>query len=176
MFREDSLTLSRIARSNKSQIIPAGLYSEKSSAWLSRELLTRKANHNMRRFRSVPVARRAWFVTLTATEVTRESFAKGQLVQGTEFRPQQFWVHARRVARTLVAADRKSGGNGSAFPVEYRHCKVCSRVLLAAAARAYRELERWPMATWKYHQGPPCSLECKPIIIRNSKNRRKEVA
>lgn len=144
-----------------------------SSAALAVKLHRQIANGRMHRFRAVPVARRAWFVTLTATETDESSFEPGQLVRGLEYRPKQFWVHARRVARTFLTADREAGGSGSAFAIEYRHCKVCCRALLAADAAAYRQRERWPIKTWQYSQGPACSVDCKPIIIRNSKNRRK---
>lgn len=144
-----------------------------SSAALNAKLHRLIANGRMQRFRAVPLARRAWFVTLTATETEESSFEPGQLVVGLEYQPQQFWVHARRVARTFLKADREAGGHGSAFAVEYRHCKVCGRALLAADAATYRQRERWPIKTWQYPQGPACSLDCKPIIIRNSKNRRK---
>lgn len=138
------------------------------------KLNQRIADGRMRRFRSVPTLRRVWYVTLTATEVNSNLFAPGQLVSGLSFEPRAFWLHARRVAYRLLEIDHANGGSGSAFAVECRRCKVCRRMLVAAEASTYRERERRPKRTWQFKQGPACSVDCKPVIIRNSKNRRRE--
>jgi hypothetical protein len=136
-------------------------------------LKRRIGDGRMKRFRSVPVERRAWYVTLTKTFATEEAL-RGKLVSDTAFDPQRFWVRARRVARWYVNHDQKAGGSGTAFSVECRHCRVCGRVLVAEQAHSYRERMRWPKFTWHYPEGPACSVDCKPPEIkRNSKNRSK---
>lgn len=157
-------------------ILPPRRPGDPSSAYLAAKLKRRIGDGRMRRFRAVPVARRAWFVTLTATETKETDFEPGQLVCGLEYRPSQFWVHARRVARKFSERDQRHGGTGDIFPVEYRHCKVCNRILLADSARSYRERERWPIHTWQFPAGPACSVDCKPVILRNSKYRKREAA
>jgi hypothetical protein len=134
------------------------------------------ANGRMRRFRSVPVSRRAWYVTLTAIDASEKQFAPGELVAGCSFEPRRFWVHSRRLAERYVWADQDAGGHGSAFSVAYRRCQVCGQVLLSQAADDYRKALRRPQHTWHYPQGPACSVDCAPpAIIRNSKYRKRNI-
>ena len=145
-----------------------------SSAWLAKKLHERAANRYMRSFRSVPLARRAWYVELSVISSSESSFAQGQLIPGLTREPQRFWVRARRVARSWAERDRAAGGIGSMFPVELRHCKVCERILIGPQAAEYRVKERRPQSKWEFTIGPTCSVECRPKpIIRNSKYRRK---
>jgi hypothetical protein len=145
-----------------------------SSAWLAKELRRRAANSRMRRFRAVPLTRRAWYVELSVINSSEASFRSGQLIPGLTWEPQKFWVRARRVARSWAERDRAAGGIGSMFPVELRHCKVCARILIGQQAADYRVKERRPRSVWEFTSGPACSVECQPKpIIRNSKLRRK---
>lgn len=147
---------------------------DRPSEWLAGKLRYKIQNGQMRRYRSVPVARRAWFVTLTIAHADPSHFAPRSLVTNADFEPQRFWVHARRVAQTWVARDQQAGGSGSAFACEFRLCPVCGRTLLAVDATNYRQRQRRSKKSWTYPQGPACSVDCKPpAIIRNSKNRSK---
>ena len=117
----------------------------------------------MLRFRSVPVKRRAWYVTLTATAADRERDFKGHdLVAGMTFEPQAFWCLSRRKASALVDADTAAGGAGTMYPVEYRLCAVCGRVLLGPEAHDYRMKQLKPEWTWHFPAGPACNIDCKP--------------
>ena len=71
-------------------------------------------------FRSVPVKRRIWWVTLTATEVSEYDFKPRELPAGLTFTPQAFWCISRRKAARLIELDRQSGGSGALYPVEFR--------------------------------------------------------
>jgi len=113
-------------------------------------------------FRSVPVKRRIWWVTLTRTSASFEDFKPQELAASLTFEPQAFWCLSRRKARALVGLDREQGGSGTLYPVEYRLCAVCSRVLLGPEAAAYRKKMMKPMATWQFEQGPMCGASCKP--------------
>ena len=117
----------------------------------------------MQRYRSVPMMRRAWFVTLTTTEADRETdFGSHDLVAGLTWLPQEFWCFSRRKARALVSRDLLAGGSATMYQVEYRLCPVCGRVLLGPAAREYREKQLKPKRLWHYPEGPACNLDCKP--------------
>ena len=116
----------------------------------------------MLKFRSVPVARRAWWVTLTAMDVCQEDFAPGELAAALSFAPREFWVLSRRKAKALVGVDVARGGSGRLYPAEYRICPVCSRVLLGAEAAEYRKKQMRPIDKWDFATGPACNLDCKP--------------
>jgi hypothetical protein len=122
----------------------------------------RVARSRMRRFRSVPVARRAWWVTLTGTEASREEFGRVELAARLSFDPQAFWCLSRRLAQRLVSRDRSAGGSGTLYPVEYRLCAVCGRALIGSEAFEYRRKQMRPMSTWHFPEGPMCGVECKP--------------
>jgi ABC-type bacteriocin/lantibiotic exporter with double-glycine peptidase domain len=122
----------------------------------------RVARSRMRRFRSVPVARRIWWVTLTATEVSLDQFGPKDLPASLAFDSQTFWCLSRRRARQLVTSDQAAGGAGSMYPVEYRHCPVCGRMLIGPAAHDYRQKQMRPMSSWQFDDGPACSMDCKP--------------
>jgi hypothetical protein len=142
------------------------------SAWqpagMSREAIDlrirrRTARARMQRFRSVPVKRRAWYVTLTATVADQEQdFDPHDLVAGLTFEPQAFWCLSRRKGRSLVERDKLAGGKGTMYPVEYRLCSVCGRQLLGPEAHDYRLKQLKPASTWQFPQGPACSEDCKP--------------
>jgi len=123
----------------------------------------RIARGRMQRFRSVPVMRRAWYVTLTATQADRDAdFGSHDLVAGLTFTPQEFWCLSRRKARALIERDHQADGTGTMYPVEYRLCPVCGRQLLGAEAHDYRLKQMAPARTWHFSEGPACNLECKP--------------
>ena len=122
----------------------------------------RVAKSRMRRFRSVPVARRIWWVTLTATVASLEEFGPHDLSASLTFDGQAFWCLSRRRARALVISDREAGGQGAMYPVEYRHCAVCGKMLIGPAAHDYREKQMRPTKDWQYTDGPACSMDCKP--------------
>jgi hypothetical protein len=132
-----------------------------------RESILYRRNGKIRRrrmsaYRSVPVKRRAWYVTLTATVADQErDFGSHDLVAGFMFEPQAFWCLSRRKARALVNADLAAGGSGTMFPVEYRLCPVCGRQLLGAEAHHYRLKQMAPAHTWLFPEGPACSADCK---------------
>lgn len=134
----------------------------------------------MLKFRSVPVARRAWWVTLTATSVSGADFKAGELPAGLTFSPQEFWVLSRRKAKALVGVDVARGGSGRLYPAEYRICPVCSRVLLGAEAAEYRKKQMRPIDKWDFATGPACNLDCKPrgrgVNGENVKYRKSEAA
>ena len=113
-------------------------------------------------FRSVPVKRRIWWVTLTQTTVSRADFEPGELPEALSFTETAFWCLSRRKANALVMRDRSVGGSGTLYPVEYRLCSVCSRPLLGPEAHEYRLKQMKPASTWHFEQGPACNLECKP--------------
>jgi hypothetical protein len=113
-------------------------------------------------FRSVPVKRRVWWVTLTAVHVSRQEFQPCELPSSLTFEPMAFWCLSRRKARAILARDHAAGGSGTMYPVEYRLCAVCSRVLLGPDAHEYRMKQMKPAATWHFEQGPACNLACKP--------------
>ncbi len=130
---------------------------------LARRRLNRKlCNRRMRTYRSVPVKRRVWYVTLTEVSADLNQFGKHDLPNGLSFEPQAFWCKSRRKARAMVRTDREAGGSGAMFPVEYRLCPNCGRVLLGPAAAEYRVKWRMPPRMWHYADGPACSLDCRP--------------
>ncbi len=141
------------------------------SAWqpagMSREAVDlrirkRIARSRMQRFRSVPVKRRIWWVTLTAIVVSEANFTSRELSSHLTFAPQAFWSLSRRKAKAIVARDQAAGGSGTLYPVEYRLCAVCSRVLLGPEAYEYRKKQMKPESTWHFPEGPACSYDCKP--------------
>ena len=113
-------------------------------------------------FRSVPVKRRIWWVELTSTAVSESSFQPGELPESLTFDSNRFWCLSRRRAKAILAKDHAAGGSGTMYPVEYRLCNACSRVLLGPEAHQYRLKMLKPMATWQYPQGPACNMDCKP--------------
>jgi len=132
-----------------------------------RETKLEVRNRHIRRqrmltFRSVPVKRRIWWVTLTRTSAAYESFSARELPKGLTFEPQSFWCLSRRKAKALVAQDHALGGAGTLYPAEYRLCAVCDRPLLGPEAQAYRLKQMKPMATWQFEVGPMCSPSCEP--------------
>lgn len=116
----------------------------------------------MRTFRSVPVKRRVWWVTLTATQVSEDDFTPKELPSALTFTPQSFWCLSRRKAQRIAELDRRNGGDPALFPVEFRLCAVCSRPLLGPEAHDYRLKQMKPKATWHFPEGPACNMECKP--------------
>jgi len=122
----------------------------------------RVAKSRMRRFRSVPVARRIWWVTLTATEASLDQFGPKDLPASLAFDSRIFWCLSRRRARALVISDQAAGGQGAMYPVEYRRCPVCGKMLIGPAAHDYRQKQLKPMSTWQYKDGPTCGMDCKP--------------
>jgi hypothetical protein len=132
-----------------------------------RETKLELRNRHIRRqkmltFRSVPVKRRIWWVTLTRTSAAFENFSPRELPKGLTFDPQAFWCLSRRKAKRLVDADRQAGGSGALYPAEYRLCAVCSRPLLGPEAHAYRMKQMKPERTWQFEAGPMCSASCEP--------------
>lgn len=122
----------------------------------------RVARSRMRRFRSVPVARRIWWVTLTATHASLDQFGPKDLPASLAFDSQTFWCLSRRRARALVISDQAAGGQGAMYPIEYRRCPVCGKMLIGPAAHDYRQKQLRPMSTWHFKDGPACSMDCKP--------------
>jgi hypothetical protein len=129
---------------------------------LNAEIRQRVRIGRLRRFRSIPVLRRVWFVTLTATWVSESEFTVGELVPGLTFAPTEFWCHSRRKANRLINADIQAGGSGSKYAVEYRRCLVCGRALLGPEATSYRERQLMHPKTWAWPAGPACNIDCKP--------------
>ena len=129
---------------------------------LNAKIKTRVARSRMRRFRSVPVARRIWWVTLTATIACAEDFQRTELSASLTFDGQAFWCLSRRKARALVISDRDAGGQGAMYPVEYRRCPVCGKMLIGPAAYDYRQKQLKPVWEWQFKDGPACSMDCKP--------------
>ena len=122
----------------------------------------RTATSRMRRFRVVQVKRRIWFVTLTATSIDPDELGRCERSATLTATPQAFWTLSRRRARALVKADQAAGGSGTMYPVEYRHCPVCGRLLLGPEAHDYRMKQLRPMRDWHFEDGPACSMDCKP--------------
>lgn len=118
-------------------------------------------NKRMRAYRSVPAVERVWYVTLTAIEADRNQFGKHDLPRGLTFEPQAFWCRSRRKARAVLAQDQAAGGTGSMYPVEYRHCPNCDKLLLGAAAAEYRVKLGIAPKAWHYPDGPACGLDCR---------------
>ena len=149
----------------KMRLAPIPEYPRRSDPLREPKIEKRNAiirRQRMLTFRSVPVKRRVWWVTLTAIAVSREQFGQQDLPQTLSFEPQAFWCLSRRKAMDLIDLDHRSGGSGTMYPVEYRLCSVCSRVLLGSDAHEYRLKMLKPMATWTYPQGPACNMDCKP--------------
>jgi len=124
----------------------------------------RVACSRMRRFRSVPVIRRVWWVTLTATIAPLDGYSARELPAGLTSEPQALWLLSKRRAVSLVNADLAAGGAGAMYAVEYRHCSVCGRLLLGPEAHDYRVKQLRPTREWHFEQGPACSMECKPRV------------
>lgn len=137
---------------------PAGMSREAIDLRIRKRIATSR----MRRFRSVPVKRRVWYVTLTATSITQDEFAPKELPASLTFLPQAFWCLSRRKARSLIERDTLAGGTGTIYPVEYRLCSVCGRQLLGPEAHDYRLKLLKPASTWHFPEGPACGVECKP--------------
>ena len=129
---------------------------------LNLKIKQRVAKSRMRRFRSVPVMRKIWYVTLIASTVCVSDFARWELSASLSFDPQAFWCLSQRKARALVSSDHDAGGQGTMFPVEYRRCPVCGRLLLGSAARDYLVKQFQPKKEWHFENGPACSMDCKP--------------
>ena|ERR1039457_3336224 len=138
---------------------PAGMSQEAIDLRIRRRI----ARARMLRFRSVPVTRRGWYVTLAATVADQKrDFGSHDLVAGLTFEPQAFWCLSRRKARALVEADHRAGGTGTIYPVEYRLCPVCGRQLLGPEAHDYRMKQLKPEWAWHFPEGPACCTDCKP--------------
>jgi len=116
----------------------------------------------MRGYRAVQVARRMWFVTLTATEIDPEELGRCERSATLTATSREFWIRSRRRARALVEHDQAMGGAGTMYPVEYRHCAVCGRLLLGPEAHEYRLKQLGTVRHWHYEYGPACNLDCKP--------------
>lgn len=124
------------------------------------------------RFRSVPVARRIWWVTLTVAAVSVSEIDSQHLPVGLTFDPRAFWCKSKRLARRFCDRDVAMGGSPALYPVEYRLCPVCHRMLLGAAAADYRLKLMRPVKKWQYERGPACSSECvMPALGRPAKRR-----
>ena len=133
----------------------------------NRESVLAKRNAKIRRrrmkeYRAVPVCRRVWFVTLTATSASLDTFSSHDLPAGLTWTPQEFWCLSRRKAKALTSLDKLAGGSGTCFAVEYRLCPNCGRLLLGPEAREYRDKLMAPKRKWHFADGPACNLECKP--------------
>ena len=149
----------------KMRLPPIPDYPRRSDPLREPKLVKRNAiikRQRMLTFRSVPVKRRVWWVTLTATVTSADQFAPGELPMALTFTPDAFWCLSRRKAKAILARDHASGGSGTMYPVEYRLCSVCSRVLLGSDAHEYRMKQMKPMATWQFPAGPACNMACKP--------------
>ena len=149
----------------KMRLAPIPEYPRRSDPLREPKIEKRNAiirRQRMLTFRSVPVKRRVWWVTLTATVTSADQFAPGELPMALTFTPDAFWCLSRRKAKAILARDHASGGSGTMYPVEYRLCAVCSRVLLGPDAHDYRMKQMKPVATWTYPQGPACNMDCKP--------------
>ena len=121
------------------------------------------ATSRMRRFRSVPVSRRVWYVTLTVAEADQgRDFGSHDLPVGLTFTPREFWCKSRRAALRLIDRDRDAGGLPAMYPVDYRLCPVCGRMLLGPEAHDYQAKMRRPMRSWQFPDGPACKMDCKP--------------
>lgn len=120
----------------------------------------RVARSRMQRFRSVPVTRRIWWVTLSSISCQESDFGSHDLAHGLTFSPQAFWCLSRRRAQSLVSRDRLCGGAGTLYPVEYRLCPNCSRILLGPEAHDYRMKQMRPQSSWHFERGPACNSQC----------------
>lgn len=119
------------------------------------------ANARMGQFRSIPVARRAWHVKLTAITASRD-FLEVVALKSLAQSPQSFWVRRRMAAQRIVKLDHESGGDGEATAVEFRRCCVCKRVLIGGEAHDYQQKMRRPLVQWEFKNGPSCGVECQP--------------
>ena len=149
----------------KMRLAPIPEYPRRSDPLREPKIEKRNAiirRQRMLTFRSVPVKRRIWWVELTATRCPREYFKAHDLPAGLSFSETAFWCLSRRKATDLIDLDHRSGGSGTMYPVEYRLCSVCSRVLLGSDAHEYRMKQMKPMATWQFPAGPACNMACKP--------------
>src|ERR1035437_1576679 len=96
-------------------------------------------NKRKRKYRSLPVLNRVWWVELSIVQASESDFSGRDSASTLTFTPQGFWLRSRRKAKAYVDADHRAGGSGSMYAVEYRRCAVCGRTLLGPEATAYRE-------------------------------------
>ena len=122
----------------------------------------RVARRRAMRFRAVPLCRKAYYVTLTATDADLSDWPAQMIPSELTCLPREFWSLSRRRARAVVNADRAAGGAGTMYPVEYRRCLVCNRLMLGPEAHDYRRKQMRPKRDWQYPEGPACNMECKP--------------
>ena len=91
-------------------LLPTDWSAYKIPGWdqdaVNAKIKLRVAKSRMRRFRSVPVARRIWWVTLTATYASLDQFGPKDLPASLAFDSQTFWCLSRRRARQLVISDQ----------------------------------------------------------------------
>ena len=128
------------------QLMRIGKGHWRSGVWPGSPADRRIANRNMRRFRAVPRPRMVQKVVVTAIKLSRETLERG--IKGFANGGNVVWMRSRKMSKVLVEQDRLRGGLGYTVSIEYRHCKVCGRLLLADEARDYRELMRRPIEKW----------------------------
>lgn len=104
---------------------------------------------------SLPVARKAYRVTLTVIEVPQ--WARDIALKTLSGGERHVWLRSRQQARKLALHDHRRGGAGAVDPVEYRRCQRCQRLLLGAEAAEVREWIHLNPAS----QPPKCGEECR---------------
>lgn len=104
----------------------------------------------------VPVARRAWRVTVDAIEMP--GWAKDKALAALSSSETHVWFLSRRDAKVLAALNKSRGGCGTVDAVEYRRCRLCGSSLLGMRASEMREWERLHPTESKQ-----CGPDCKEI-------------
>jgi hypothetical protein len=123
--------------------------------------IRREENHRKSGYMTIPVARRAWHVTLTAIEIP-EHLLKAIALDSLPSDTKSFWVRRSQFAMKIAKADRDAGGKGILDCVEFRRCRVCKRVLIGPAAHEYQMKQRRGPWKWEFKQGSACGVECSP--------------
>lgn len=104
----------------------------------------------------IPVARKAWRVSIDAMEMPQ--WAKDKAQPTLSISETHVWFRSRRDANLLFAMNKSRGGCGSIDRVEFRRCQRCGLVLLGVRAAEMREWERLNPGESKQ-----CGPGCKEI-------------
>lgn len=104
---------------------------------------------------SVPVARKAYRVEVTAVEMPQ--WAIDQALKAVSVGENYVWLRSRRVANNLAKLDKIRGGQGIVDTAEYRRCQGCDRLMLGREAAETREWNRLHPGETK-----PC-MDCKEV-------------
>lgn len=131
-----------------------------SGCWRGSRKELKIANRAMRQFRQVPRARHAQFVILTKFVIPKQ--LRDKALPGFTHSEKTIWLRDYRLAAKLVRLDREIGGHGYTREVEYRHCRVCRKLLIGMEATDYRVKMRMPFDKWETKKGPTCGPDCRP--------------